>query len=189
MVDKVKIVGKKTSDFTIKYSMMAYEKVIKPLYLKIADIIRKVRDILVTVFKKVFNTLKTVLNAIYSLSVTIFKSIYNGIHAIFSNLNKLYYVILEKSMKFLLKFGLLGNLIFTIFGLMLMTLPSIIWWYFYPERWYLIVSTIHTMVLIVTGYKNLNRIRSSAWFTALLLMLTVLNISKALIMLFINNSS
>jgi membrane protein implicated in regulation of membrane protease activity len=63
-------------------------------------------------------------------------------------------------MKFLLKFGIIGNLIFTIFGLVIMTLPSLIWYFFYSERWYLIVSTIHTMVLIVMGYKHLNKIKS-----------------------------
>jgi len=63
-------------------------------------------------------------------------------------------------MLFLLKFGFIGNLIFTLFGLVIMTLPSIIWWFFYQKRWYLIASTIHTMVLIVVGYKHLNKIRS-----------------------------
>lgn len=111
---------------------MAYEKVIKPLYLKIADIIRKIRDVFVLVFSKIFKTLKIIVNAIYSFTVNILKGIYNGIYAIFSNLNKLYYLILEKSMKFLLKFGLIGNLVFTIFGLFLMTLPSIVWWQLYP---------------------------------------------------------
>jgi membrane protein implicated in regulation of membrane protease activity len=63
-------------------------------------------------------------------------------------------------MNFLLKFGIIGNLIFTIFGLVIMTLPSLIWYFLYSERWYLIVSTIHTMVLIVMGYKHLNKIKS-----------------------------
>lgn len=80
---------------------------------------------------------------------------------IFSNINKLYYVILEKSMAILLKFGLLGNLLFTLLGLLLMTLPTLFYLFAYSERWYLIVSTIHTMVLIVFGYKHLNKIKAS----------------------------
>lgn len=62
-------------------------------------------------------------------------------------------------MNFLLRFGLLGNLVFTLLGLLIMTLPTWIWWLFYQERWYLVVSSIHTMVLIVVGYKHLNAIK------------------------------
>ena len=143
----------------VKYSVMAYEKVIKPLYLKIADVIRKIKNFFVLIFKKVFLTLRSIVNGIYYLISSFFKIIYNGIHALLSSANKLYYTILKTSMQFLLKFGLFGNLLFTLLGLVAMTLPTIIWWTFYSERWYLIVSSIHTMALIVVGYKHLNKIR------------------------------
>ena len=143
----------------VKYSVMAYEKVIKPLYLKIADVIRKIKNFFVLIFKKVFLTLRSIVIGIYYLISSFFKIIYNGIHALLSSANKLYYTILKTSMQFLLKFGLFGNLLFTLLGLVAMTLPTIIWWTFYSERWYLIVSSIHTMALIVMGYKHLNKIR------------------------------
>ena len=143
----------------VKYSVMAYEKVIKPLYLKIADVIRKIKNFFVLIFKKVFLTLRSIVNGIYYLISSFFKIIYNGIHALLSSANKLYYTILKTSMQFLLKFGLFGNLLFTLLGLVVMALPTIIWWTFYSERWYLIVSSIHTMALIVMGYKHLNKIR------------------------------
>ena len=143
----------------VKYSVMAYEKVIKPLYLKIADVIRKIKNFFVLIFKKVFLTLRSIVNGIYYLISSFFKIIYNGIHALLSSANKLYYTILKTSMQFLLKFGLFGNLLFTLLGLVVMALPTIIWWTFYSERWYLIVSSIHTMALIVVGYKHLNKIR------------------------------
>ena len=143
----------------VKYSVMAYEKVIKPLYLKIADVIRKIKKFFVLIFKKVFLTLRSIVNGIYYLISSFFKIIYNGIHALLSSANKLYYTILKTSMQFLLKFGLFGNLLFTLLGLVVMALPTIIWWTFYSERWYLIVSSIHTMALIVVGYKHLNKIR------------------------------
>ena len=147
----------------VKYSVMAYEKVIKPLYLKIADVIRKIKNFFVLIFKKVFLTLRSIVNGIYYLISSFFKIIYNGIHALLSSANKLYYTILKTSMQFLLKFGLFGNLLFTLLGLVAMTLPTIIWWTFYSERWYLIVSSIHTMALIVVGYKHLNKIRLGQW--------------------------
>lgn len=100
-----------------------------------------------------------VVNGVIAFFTVIFKSIYSGIYAIFSNANKLYYFILKSTMNFLLKFGLLGNLLFTVIGLVIMTLPTLIWWFVYSERWYLVVSSIHTMVLIVVGYKHLNDIR------------------------------
>ena len=143
----------------VKYSVRAYEKVIKPLYLKIADVIRKIKNFFVLIFKKVFLTLRSIVNGIYYLISSFFKIIYNGIHALLSSANKLYYTILKTSMQFLLKFGLFGNLLFTLLGLVVMALPTIIWWTFYSERWYLIVSSIHTMALIVVGYKHLNKIR------------------------------
>ena len=90
----MKAVGVKTVDFTVKYSVLAYEKVIKPLYLKIADFIRKIRDFLVFIYQKVYLALKNIVNAVYSAIYTFFIRIYNGVYAIFSNINKLYYLVL-----------------------------------------------------------------------------------------------
>ena len=114
---------------------------------------------IVLISKQIYTALRAVFMSIYNFLSSTLQAIYNGIHSIFSNANKLYYLILDKSMRELLKFGFIGNLIFTFWGLFLMTLPSIIWWFIYHERWYLVVSTIHTMVLIVVGYRHLNRIR------------------------------
>jgi hypothetical protein len=155
LFEKVKQVSVKAKDATVKYSIIAYEKVVKPLYLSIADKIRKLKDLIVAIFTALFQSIKSMLAFLGNLIT----SFYSAIRAVFSNINKLYYFILESSMRSLLKFGAVGNLIFTLFGLLLMTLPSLIWWIFYQKRWYLVVSTIHTMVLIVVGYKHLNRIR------------------------------
>jgi len=131
------------------------------LYLAIADKIRLLKNLLIDVFTTVFNSIK----AFFILIGKLFVNLYEAIREVFSNINRLYYFILLKSMKFMLKFGVIGNLIFTIFGLVLMTLPSLIWYFFYSKRWYLIVSTIHTMVLMVMGYKHLNKIKNqkAAW--------------------------
>jgi len=126
------------------------------LYLAIADKIRLLKNLLIDVFTTVFNSIK----AFFILIGKLFVNLYEAIREVFSNINRLYYFILLKSMKFMLKFGVIGNLIFTIFGLVLMTLPSLIWYFFYSKRWYLIVSTIHTMVLMVMGYKHLNKIKN-----------------------------
>lgn len=131
------------------------------MYLAIADKIRLLKNLLIDVFTTVFNSIK----AFFILIGKLFVNLYEAIREVFSNINRLYYFILLKSMKFMLKFGVIGNLIFTIFGLVLMTLPSLIWYFFYSKRWYLIVSTIHTMVLMVMGYKHLNKIKNqkAAW--------------------------
>ena len=126
------------------------------MYLAIADKIRLLKNLLIDVFTTVFNSIK----AFFILIGKLFVNLYEAIREVFSNINRLYYFILLKSMKFMLKFGVIGNLIFTIFGLVLMTLPSLIWYFFYSKRWYLIVSTIHTMVLMVMGYKHLNKIKN-----------------------------
>jgi uncharacterized membrane protein YqjE len=86
-------------------------------------------------------------------------SSYEAIRSLLRHINNLYFFILKSCMEFLLRFGLLGNLVFTLLGLVIMTLPSLIWLTLYRERWYLVVSTIHTMVLIVAGYKHLNKIK------------------------------
>ena len=129
------------------------------MYLQIADKLRKLKNLIVLISKQVYTALRAVFMSIYNLLSSTLKAIYNSIYSIFSNANRLYYLVLDKSMSELLKFGFIGNLIFTFWGLFLMTLPSLIWWFMYHERWYLVVSTIHTMVLIVIGYKHLNRIR------------------------------
>ena len=157
---KVSEWGKKCANFTIKTSKTFYYRILKPLYIKIADNIRRFVKFLTFVFRKIFTALKTVFEFLYNSISAFFHSIYKFIYAIFSNINKLYYTTLKVSMKFFLRFGLLGNLIFTLWGLSLMTMPTWIWWFFYQARWYLIVSSIHSMVLIVVGYKHLQRIRT-----------------------------
>lgn len=156
---KLKIAGEKTAAFTAKYSKIVYKRIFLPLYLRVANILRKIKDFVVLLFQKVFSVLKTIVNGVINFFIALFKSIYNSVYAIFSNANRLYYFVLKTSMKFLLGFGLLGNLAFTVVGLAIMTLPTLIWWFLYSERWYLVVSSIHTMVLIVVGYKHLNNIK------------------------------
>jgi uncharacterized membrane protein YqjE len=160
MAKKLQEWGNKCTDFTIKTSKIFYYRVLKPLYIKIADNIRKLVNFLTYVVRKLLTALRAVFEFLYNSISALFHSIYNAIYAVFSNINKLYYMTLKGSMQFLLRFGLLGNLVFTFWGLFLMTLPSLIWWFLYHERWYLIVSSIHTMVLIVIGYKHLQRIKS-----------------------------
>ncbi len=125
-----------------------------------ADAIRRVKNWLVVIFKTIYSFLRALIKGVIDVLTAVFRSIYNGVYAIFSNANKLYYFILKTTMVALLRFGLIGNLLFTFVGLLMMTLPTWIWWFFYSARWYLIVSSIHTMVLIVVGYKHLNRIKA-----------------------------
>ncbi len=140
---------------TVRYSVLAYEKVVKPLYISIADKIRKLKDFIVYLFTVVIKSIKSFLQFIGRLIT----SFYEAMKSVISHINNLYFFILKSSMQFFLKFGIIGNLVFTLFGLFIMTMPSLIWLIFYGQRWYLIVSTIHTMVLIVIGYKHLNKIR------------------------------
>lgn len=129
----------------------------KPLYVSIADKIRKLKNLIVHIFTVVITSIKSVLLFIGRLIT----SFYEAIRSLLRHINNLYFFILKSCMEFLLKFGLLGNLAFTLLGLLIMTLPSLIWLILYRERWYLVVSTIHTMVLIVAGYKHLNKIKDS----------------------------
>jgi hypothetical protein len=128
---------------------------VKPLYISIADKIRKLKELIVHIFTVVIASIKSVLAFIGRLIT----SFYEAIRGLLRHINNLYFFILKSCMEYLLKFGLIGNLIFTLLGLLIMTLPSLIWLTLYRERWYLIVSTIHTMVLIVAGYKHLNKIK------------------------------
>ena len=129
----------------------------RPLYISIADKLRKLKDLIVHIFTVVITSIKSVLMFIGRLIT----SFYEAIRSLLRHINNLYFFILKSCMEYLLKFGLIGNLIFTLLGLLIMTLPSIIWFTLYRERWYLIVSTIHTMVLIVAGYKHLNKIKDA----------------------------
>jgi hypothetical protein len=66
------------------------------------------------------------------------------------------------SLLFALRFGTVGELVFTVVGIAGMISPFL-WCYFcYPERWLLILSILVSMTLIVTGYKHLNNIKGSA---------------------------
>lgn len=64
------------------------------------------------------------------------------------------------ALRLALKFGNGGELIFTIIGIVLMVSPTIFCYYFYSERWFIVFSTLMTMVLMVTGYKHLSRMKN-----------------------------
>jgi len=58
--DKIAAIARKTADFAVKYSLLAYEKVVKPLYISIADKLRKLKNIMVAVFQAIYTSIKTV---------------------------------------------------------------------------------------------------------------------------------
>lgn len=138
-----------------KYSSLFVEKIVTPLYISIAVKLKILKNVVLKIFKSLYHFFKFVFECLGSF----FTSIINGVKMIVNNLNNLYFEMLRIPMKTLLRLGFLGNLVYTIYGLVVMCLPSLVCYCFYQERWFIIVSTIHTMMLIVLGYKHLNRIR------------------------------
>lgn len=86
----VKRVSIRVKNFTVEYSILFYENVVKPLYVSIADKIRKLVQLFTAIFKAIFKSIKSFLIFLGS----IFSSFYQAIRAVFSNINKLYYFIL-----------------------------------------------------------------------------------------------
>lgn len=88
--NKIKRASIRVKNATVEYSILFYEKVVKPLYVSIADKIRNLIKLITAIFRAIFRSIKSFLIFIGSL----FSSFYKAIRAIFSNINKLYYFIL-----------------------------------------------------------------------------------------------
>jgi hypothetical protein len=73
----------------------------------------------------------------------------------------MYANILEVSLKFSLKFGTIGELIFTVAAITGMISPTLFCYFWFAERWSIMLSILMSMVLMVTGYKHLNKIKAS----------------------------
>jgi hypothetical protein len=103
------------------------EKVAKPLYLSIVEKLIALKKVIVLVFKAIMNSFK----AIYNLIVEVLLTGIKAIRGLLSNFNKLYFMFLLHSRRVLMKFGIIGELIFTVIGLIVMCSPSLICYYFY----------------------------------------------------------
>jgi phage-related protein len=79
---------------TVRYSVLAYEKVVKPLYISIADKIRKLKDFIVYLFTVVIKSIKSFLQFIGRLIT----SFYEAMKSVISHINNLYFFILKSSM-------------------------------------------------------------------------------------------
>lgn len=58
---KIADTAEKTANFTVKYSKIFYEKVVKPLYISIADKLRTVKDMFVKLMKAILKSVKSLL--------------------------------------------------------------------------------------------------------------------------------
>jgi hypothetical protein len=125
------------------------------LYIKITHHILALIQLIKDVYRAFVRTIGRILRFIGK----ILKNIYNFLFEIVKSVSKFYATFLEQSLRLALSFGNLGELIFTIIVIFGMVSPSIICYYYYFERWFIIFSTLLSMVLMVTGYKHLNRMK------------------------------
>lgn len=121
--NKIRQIGRKAE----YYGNLFVEKIAKPLYIsishKIVALWRVIKSIAVAIsksFKKLLELLKSIVVGAYNFLFSIVKSI-----------SSLYSNFLEYFLTFSLKFGTIGELIFTIFIIAGMVSPSIICYYYY----------------------------------------------------------
>ena len=112
-----------------------------------------------TLLKELYNFSLNLLKAIIKKLANIFREIFNLFMSFFRNLSLGYYNVLKKTLTVGLKFGMLGELVATLLILLFMTSPPFVYYFFYNERWFLIMSVISSMILVMVGYKHLRRIR------------------------------
>ena len=75
-------------------------------------------------------------------------------------IDKGYYNFLKWALVLSLRYGWMGELIFTIVVLLVMFSPSLVYYWMLNERWLLILSSIWTMILMMIGYKHLRKIKT-----------------------------
>lgn len=137
------------------YSELFIEKVAKPLYISISHKIIALWTLLKNLFYAFISTIKIIFRYMKKMA----QNIYRVLFQLVKSFSKFYSNSLQYTLRFALKFGSIGELIFTVIGIFIMVSPSIYCYYYYTERWFIIFSTLMTMVLIVTGYKHLSRMK------------------------------
>jgi hypothetical protein len=162
IIDIFKFIGKwieKIFNFIvakIKYASKTFvDKVASPLYIYCVQKIIMIKNLIIMLYKAT----RTFFLFIFRTITSLFKSFYHFILLILKNMNKLYFYLLLSLRKSLIKFGTIGELIFTFIGLFIMISPSLLCYFIHNERWYVIISMIHTAILMVLGYKHLNNIK------------------------------
>lgn len=114
-------------DKTIAAGKTLVDKVAKPLYLYCVKRLIVIKNIIVSIYKAA----KSLFMMIIKLLQKIIVSFYEALLIILKNMNGLYFSLLLYSRKGLMGFGIIGELVFTLFGLVVMCSPSIICYWVY----------------------------------------------------------
>lgn len=134
---------------------MFIDKVATPLYISISHKVVALWQVLKSAWSAFAGSLKK----LAWLVAKIFSNIYGALFQIVKSVSKFYANALEHSLRVALSFGNLGELLFTIVVIFCMVSPSLLCYLYYAERWFIILSTLLTLVLMVTGYKHLSRVK------------------------------
>lgn len=121
--NKIRQIGRKAE----YYGNLFVEKIAKPLYISISHKIVALWRVTKSIAVAISKSLKKLLELLKSIVV----GAYNFLFSIVKSISSLYSNFLEYFLTFSLKFGTIGELIFTIFIIAGMVSPSIICYYYY----------------------------------------------------------
>ena len=119
-------------------------KVGKPLYLFICAVCRVGADFVTLIYAKITEAIQLLLKSIWNVVIFI-KDLILG-------LGKGYLQLLANLMRYFLKFGRLGDLLFTPIALAYLTLPLILSYFYYWKLVAIVPASILTTVLCLRGY-------------------------------------
>lgn len=119
----------------------------KPFYLFFCRICKSISDFVVLLVTKIWEAIMLLFTSIWKV-FTFIKDVILG-------LGLGYLQLLANLMRYFLKFGRLGDLVFTPIALAYLTLPLILCYYFYWKVVAIIPAGILTTVLCLRGYKVL----------------------------------
>lgn len=124
-----------------------FEKVLSPLYKRVADALRGVKSFISLLFQG--------LRKVLQMSFRLIGNIFKGIKAAIIGLGRGYLGILIAIMNSLYFLGKLGDLIFTIIAVAYFFLPLILSYFFYWKSVAVIPSLILSIITVVKGYKRI----------------------------------
>lgn len=138
-------------DLSVRGGSLAFKKIKAfvitvgtPLYKFIVKIATIVGDGIAKVLEGV--------REVFAAIVKVIGNIFQGIAALVVGLGMGYLGILAKTMRFFLKFGRLGDLIFTPIALAYLALPLILSYMFYWKGIVIVPASILTIILYIRGY-------------------------------------
>jgi len=124
-----------------------FVKVGKPLYKFICDVCITLSDFLKLFVTKMIEAIKLLLTSI--------RRVFTFVFNVVRGLGRGYLQLLASIMHFFLKFGRLGDLVFTPIALAYLGLPLVLCYFFYWKPVAIVPASILTAVLCLRGYKVL----------------------------------